>query len=114
MTISLAPPANLGTVIVPTRTPLLSTVREQIAVKPPTVIEEIASELNHPLPLTVTGVPTGPEVGEKVADPVTVKALVRINEPLLAPVMTTFLPPPTAVGIVTVPERTPLASTVRE
>jgi hypothetical protein len=81
---------------------------------PAMVTEEIASELIHPLPLTVTEVPTGPDSGERVAAIVIVKALVKVHEPLLAPVMTISLAPPTAVGIVTVPERRPPPSTVRE
>jgi septum formation inhibitor-activating ATPase MinD len=81
---------------------------------PPTLTEEIISDAVHPVPLTVIDVPAGPEVGEKVAVPFTVKALIKVWAPLLEPVMTISLAPPVVEGTVIVPERTLLSSTVRE
>jgi hypothetical protein len=64
---------------------------------------------------TAMAIITGPEVREKVSvGVVTVKAPVKFWGPLVAPVMMIFWAPSATVGMVIVPERLPLAFTVRE
>ena len=74
----------------------------------------MVSEAAQPDPLTVIVVPTGPELGLKLADAVvTLKALVKVWAPLAAPVMIMSLVPAGSEGTVMVPDRAPVLSTVR-
>jgi hypothetical protein len=114
MTIVLAPVVIDGTVIVPDKLPLPFTVRVLVAVVPPTVTPEMVSESAQPDPETVTILPTGPEVGLKVAVAVvTVKALLNVLAPLTVPVMTIVLAPALIDGTMIVPDKMPLLFTVK-
>jgi hypothetical protein len=114
MTMGWAPAPIEGTVIVPDKLPLPFTVRVLVAAVPPTVTPEMVSESAQPDPETVTILPTGPEVGLKVAVAVvTVKALLNVWIPVPAPVMTIVLAPVLIEGTVIVPDKLPLPFTVR-
>jgi hypothetical protein len=74
----------------------------------------MVSESAQPDPETVTILPTGPEVGLKVAVAVvTVKALLNVLAPLTVPVMTIVLAPALIDGTMIVPDKMPLLFTVK-
>jgi hypothetical protein len=81
----LRPTANVGTVMVPDRLPAPLTVRVCVAVAPPTVTlpAAIVSDATHPVPVTVTVVPTGPLTGSKTAVAAVAIAGAAINRPKL-------------------------------
>jgi hypothetical protein len=104
-----------GTVILPDRLPLLLIDNVSAAAIPPTVTLMLLSvAVAQPDPaVTLILVPTGPDVGVKVAAAVvTVKALVYVWAKVWIPVITIFLPPVPVEGIVIVPDSTPLILTV--
>ena len=66
--ISCNPGVSEGTVIVPDRLPVLSTVKPTLLTAvPPIDTPDIVSDIAQPTPDTVITVPTGPEAGVKVA-----------------------------------------------
>ena len=111
ITMVLAPPAGVrlaGTMMLPDSAPLLLTDSVCVADVPPTVTGVIISLAVQPVPLTVIKVPTGPAAGLKVSDGVTVKALLNVWAPLVAPVITMPLSPGVRpAGMVMLPDSAP-------